>query len=195
MFGRSCMRISSRFKKALLAVLFVVGIYALMVVTLKAIGLENVHRSIQQMGMWSPIVFLLICTASMVIAPLSAGSIFVTGGLLFGKPIGFLLSLLGSVLGCTINFWISRLWGRKVVARLVGKSSLEDLDNFTHRLNNRHSILFMTLVMPIAQDMLSYAIGLTQVKFWHFFISMLIGGIAVVAVYIYFGSSLLEALI
>lgn len=189
------MRINPKFRRVLLAVLSIVGIYVLMIAVLKAIGLENVHRSIEQMGVWSPIVFLLICTASMVIAPLSAGSVFVTGGLLFGKPIGFLLSFIGSTLGCTINFWISRLWGRKVVSRFVGSSSLEDLDNFTKRLQDHHGILFMTLVMPLAQDLISYAIGLIQVKFWHFFVSMLISGIFVVGAYVYFGSSLLEALL
>jgi len=189
------LRINAKFKKLLIAMGLFLGFYGLAVLVLRAIGLENLQSVIQQLGIWGPVAFVALCTVSMIVAPLSSSSIFVTGGVLFGQQIGFLLSLLASVLGCCVNFWISRKLGRKVAARFIGKNSLDDLDHFTSRLNSHHGIVFMILVLPISQDLLSYAVGLTKVKFWKFFVALVISGIAVVAAYVYLGSGLLEALI
>lgn len=188
-------RLSTKLKKLLIPTLMFISFYALAVLSLRAIGLENLHSAIQQLGMWAPIAFVSLCTFSMILAPLSSSSVFITGGVLFGQQIGFLLSLLASVMGCCVNFWISRKLGRKVAARFIGKDSLEDLDRFTNRLNSQQGIFLMILVMPISQDLISYAVGLTKVKFWKFFVALVVSGIVVVGAYVYFGSGILEALI
>lgn len=185
----------NRFKKLLLAVLVVVVAYVGVVLALRAIGLDNVHLAIKQMGVGAPVAFLLLCTLSIVIAPISSSSLFVTGGVLFGQNLGFLLSFLSSLLGCCINFWISRKLGRQVATRLIGHESLVVLDRFTQRLNSHHGILFMILVIPLSQDIVSYAVGLTNVKFWQFFVALLVSGAAATAVYVYFGSGILEMLV
>lgn len=188
-------RLNSRLKKILMALLIVVALYALAILVLRAIGIDTLHQTIKQLGIWAPIAFLVLCTISMILAPLSSSSVFVTGGVLFGQQIGFMLSFLATVIGCCVNFWISRKLGRKVAARFIGKSSLDDLDRFTHRLNSHHGILFMMLIMPISQDLVSYAVGLTKVRFWKFFVALVISGIAVVGAYVYLGSGILEALV
>ncbi|MDX2232095.1 MAG: VTT domain-containing protein [Leptolyngbyaceae cyanobacterium bins.349] len=188
-------RVNSRVKQWLIAFLVVIGVYALMVVVLRAIGLDTIHQTIGQMGIWAPLAFVVVCTFSVIVAPISSSSIFVTSGILFGQHIGFLLSVLASTVGCCTNFWISRKLGRKVAARLIGHNSLDDLDRFTNRLNSHHSILFMILVMPISQDVVSYAVGLTKVRFWQFLLALAISGPIVIAAYVYLGGGLLEALI
>lgn len=188
-------QISSKLKKLLVAFLLVVAVYALAVLTLRAIGLENVHQFIQQLGVWGPIAFVMLGTLSMVFAPLSASSMFVTGGLLFGQQIGFLLSFFAAVMGCCINFWISRKLGRKVAARLIGQDSLKSLDRFTKRLNSHHGILVLMVILPISQDLVSYAVGLTKIRFWQFFIALVVSGAVVTGAYVYFGSGILEALL
>lgn len=189
------LRITPKFKKLLVTILLLIGFYGIAVLLLRAIGLENLQNAIQQLGIWAPLAFVLLCSISMILAPLSSSSVFVTGGVLFGQQIGFVLSFLASVIGCCINFWISRKLGRKVAARFIGRNSLDDLDRFTNRLNSHHGILFMILVLPISQDLLSYAVGLTRVKFWQFFVALVISGMVVVGAYVYFGSSLLKVLI
>lgn len=189
------MRINSKFKKSLLAVLFVVSIYALMAIALRIIGLENAKNAIRKTGVWAPVLFIILCTTSLIVAPLSGSSLFVVGGALFGKGIGFILSWLASTVGCSINFWISRKFGRGVANRFIGKSNLDNLDRFAGQLKNRRSIFYMVLLMPLSQDIVSYAVGLTKISYWHFLIALILSGTAIVAAYIYLGSSLLEALI
>lgn len=189
------MRISSKLKRILVTLLFLVILYVGMALALRAIGLENAQNSIKQAGMLAPVLFILICAFSLIIAPLSGSSIFIVGGALFGKETAFLLSWIASILGCSVNFWISRKFGRRVAARLVGKTSLVELDQFMQRLKRQREILYMILLMPLAQDIVSYAVGLTNIKYSHFLIALIISGAGIVAAYIYLGTSLLEALI
>jgi uncharacterized membrane protein YdjX (TVP38/TMEM64 family) len=189
------MQIAPTVKKILLAIAVLVATYAVMVLLLRAIGMENVHQMIHQTGIWAPIIFVILCAFSLVIAPLSGSSLYIVGGALFGKEVGFLLGLLATILGCSINFWISRKLGRKVASRFIGESHLDELDKFIQEIKSHHSIFYIALVMPLAQDMVSYAIGLTKVKYSHFLIALVISGMGIVAAYIYLGTSLLESLV
>ncbi|NJR50684.1 MAG: VTT domain-containing protein [Leptolyngbyaceae cyanobacterium CSU_1_3] len=97
-----------------------------------------------------------------------------------------------SIIGCSVNFWISRTLGRQIAERLVGKTDLEQLDRFIDRLSAHQSIFYIILLMPLSQDIVSYAVGLTRVNYWRFLVALIVSAIAVVAAYVYLGSSLLE---
>ncbi len=189
------MRISPRLRKILLGLLLVVAIYIGMALLLKAIGLENAQNLVQKAGIFAPILFIALCAASLIIAPLSGSSLYVLGGVLFGKEVGFLLSYVASILGCSANFWISRRFGRQVVTRFVGKNHLDELDKFIGKLKSRHSIFYIALVMPLSQDIVSYAVGLTTVTYRQFLVALLPSIALIVAAYIYLGTSILEALL
>jgi len=189
------MRISPRLRKILLGLLLVVAIYIGMALLLKAIGLENAQNLVQQAGVLAPVLFIVLCAASLIIAPLSGSSLYVLGGVLFGKEAGFWLSYGASVLGCSSNFWISRQLGRQAVTRFVGKKHLDELDKFIGNLKSHQSIFYIALTMPLAQDIVSYAVGLTAVKYRHFLIALLPTAALIVAAYIYLGTSILETLI
>ena len=189
------MQINSKLKKILLAILCAVIIYIVMTLVLKIVGLENAQNWIKKTGNWAPLVFVILCAISLIFAPLSGSSLFVAGGALFGKESAFILSFIASIIGCSTNFWISKKFGRRVVVRLLGEDNLEALDKFISRLKSRRSILYMIFIMPLSQDIVSYAVGLTKIKYTHFLISLILSATVVVAAYIYIGTSLLEALI
>lgn len=182
-------------KRLLLLLFGFVVLYAVMVLLLRWVGLENAQRLVRDSGQWAPVLFVILCAFSLIIAPLSGSSLFIAGGAIFGKQAGFLLSLIATVLGCSVNFWISKQFGRDAVARLIGKSSLAELDQLTSRVTGNRGIVYLTLLMPLSQDIVSYAAGLTPISYSRFAIALLLSGTAIVAAYIYLGSSLLEALL
>jgi uncharacterized membrane protein YdjX (TVP38/TMEM64 family) len=189
------MKLSPRLKKLLAALLSLAIAYAVMAVAFKLIGLENAHLWIERAGPWAPLVFTIICAASLVAAPLSGSSVFIAGGALFGKEIAFVLSFIASLIGCSINYWISRRYGRRVAVRLVGKEDIDELDAFVARLKGHHSVLYMALMMLLGQDVVSYAIGLTKIDYFRFALALVPAAAVLVGFYIYVGTSLLEALI
>ena len=54
----------------------------------------------------------------------------VTGGLVFGVPVGTALSMIGVVAGCWGAYWLARALGRETVMRLLGSHA----DMVEHRL-------------------------------------------------------------
>lgn len=189
------MRSTLKRPSLLLPVLTAIAGVALLVVLSRNLGLETLQAYVHQFGLWSPVLFVVVCALSTVLAPLSAGSVFVASGILFEPGVGFWLCFVGSLLGCSINFWLSRKLGRKLALRLVGRSSLRTLDRWTKRLQHQNGLLLMILVMPLSQDLVSYAVGLTQVKFTEFLVAATISAIAIAATYAFLGSSLLAALL
>ena len=189
------MRFISNLKNILLAFFFIAIFYITMAFALQTIGLDNAQLFIKKSGIWAPIVFIALCSGSLIIAPLSGSSLFVVGGTLFGKDNAFLFSYIATLIGCSSNFWISRKLGRKVVQRFIGKSNLDELDQFINKFKSHHSIFYMIIIMPLSQDIVSYAIGLTKIKYTHFLIALILSSTIIIAAYIYIGSSLLEVLI
>ncbi|HEY9647348.1 MAG TPA: VTT domain-containing protein [Chroococcidiopsis sp.] len=189
------MKLNPTLKPLLVAILTLAVAYLVMALVLRAIGLESAQHFIRSTGVWAPIIFIVLCAASLIIAPLSGGSMFVVGGALFGKEPGFALGYVATILGCNLNFWISRKLGRKVALRFIGKRQLRAFDRFIARFQSHQSIGYMIVLMPLAQDMVSYAVGLTKIKYWQFLIALLVSALVIVAAYVYLGTSLLEALL
>jgi len=177
------------------AILLFLVLYVVTVLVLRQVGLEQVRTWVEGVGIWAPIVFVAIGAVSLIIAPLSGSSTFIIGGAIFGKEIGWLLSLIASIIGCSINYWISKKLGRRVVIRLIGKDSLDELDLFISGLRSHHSIIYMMLIMLLAQDVVSYAVGLTSIKYIPFSIALVISGAVLISAYIYLGTGLLEAIL
>lgn len=184
-----------KYKKLLVALLVIISLYGAAALALRAVGLENAQTFIRGTGWLAPILFVALCVVSLIAAPLSGSSLFVVGGALFGRDAAWVLSWVASIIGCSLNFWISKKFGRKMVSRLIGQRNLDELDRFTQRFQGQQDILGMMVIMPISQDIISYAIGLTRVPYLRFFIALGVSSAAIVAVYVYLGTSLLEALI
>lgn len=169
--------------------------YLLAVIVLRWVGLDAAHAWIEDTGFWAPLVFFGVCTLSLVMAPLSGSSIFVVGGALLGKPLAFGLSFAATLVGCSLNFWIARHWGRRVAERLVGKKDWSKLNRLIHQLEAHQSVVYMIPLMPLSQDVVSYAVGLTAIRYRYFLVALVLSGWLIVGAYVVLGSSLLEWLI
>jgi uncharacterized membrane protein YdjX (TVP38/TMEM64 family) len=77
----------------------------------------------------------------------------------------------------------------------MGADSLEELDKLTGNLRGHRDILYLTVIMPLSQDIVSYAAGLTSISYSRFLIALILSGVVVVAAYVYLGSSLLEVFV
>jgi uncharacterized membrane protein YdjX (TVP38/TMEM64 family) len=62
-------------------------------------------------------------------------------------------------------------------------------------VTGNRGLFYLTLLMPLSQDIVSYAAGLTPISYSRFAIALILSGTVIVSAYIYLGSSLLEALL
>lgn len=130
------------------------------------IGFENVEQTVEDAGVLAPIVYIVSVASVFVFAPLSANLLYVSGGFLFGGIAGFFLTWAGVLFGSTLNFFIARTLGRKAVSWLLGKDTMLQVDGFINRISDKHRLIFITMFTPFASDFMSYAIGLTQMKYY-----------------------------
>jgi len=139
-------------------------------------------------GPWAPVVSALLMIFQSVVAPLPAFVITFTNGLVFGVWWGALLSWSSAMAGAAVCFYLSRVFGRPLVAKLVGGHSLDLADKFFERYG-KHAIIIARLLPFVPFDPISYGAGLTGMSFWGFFIATGIGQLPATIVYSYLGQS------
>ena len=81
--------------------------------------LGTLQAEIAGMGVWGLFAFIALY-ALVALTPIPVTIMAVTGGLVFGLPVGTVLSLVGVVIGCWGAYWLARALGRETVMRLLG---------------------------------------------------------------------------
>lgn len=133
-----------------------------MIAFIQWIGVARIQAVIQEAGPLAPLAYILLKILTNVVAPLSAGPIQLSSGVLFGLWPGVIYSLIGEVIGGTINFWLARRFGRPVVRRFVGLAGLQHVDEFTEQLGGWRALLYGRLFLFSFYDFISYAAGFTR---------------------------------
>ena len=128
------------------------------------IGIETLQHFIRDAGVLAPLIYISMKMITYVVAPLTSGPIQVVAGTLFGSvELGILYTLIGEVLGGSINFWIARRFGQPVVARFVGIGGMAQVESFyQERLGGWAALAVARIILFPAWDILSYALGLAK---------------------------------
>ncbi|HHL2825496.1 TPA: TVP38/TMEM64 family protein [Citrobacter murliniae] len=149
-------------------------------------ALENFIRS---WGTQAAVVSFFLMILQAIIAPLPAFLITFANASLFGAFWGGVLSWTSAMAGATLCFFIARILGRSAVEKLTGKTMLKNMDAFFERYG-KHTILVCRLLPFVPFDPISYAAGLTSIRFRHFFLATGIGQLPATIVYSWAGSLL-----
>ncbi|NJD69293.1 MAG: VTT domain-containing protein, partial [candidate division NC10 bacterium] len=88
--------------------------------------------------------------------------------------------------GAALCFGLSRLFGRRLVERLVSPSALTRSDAFFARYGKR-AVLVARLLPWISFDLISYGAGLTPMGFWGFWSMTGVGQLPATLFYSYLG--------
>lgn len=150
-------------------------------------SIETIREYIAGYGLFAPIISAILMIFQSVIAPLPAFLITIANGALFGFWWGMLLSWSSAMLGAALCFYIARFLGAKHVARIVSQPVINKTDQFIQKYGN-YAILIARLIPYIPFDVVSYAAGLTRIRFIGFWLATGIGQLPATAVYTYFGN-------
>ena len=134
--------------------------------------------------------FLLLQVLQVVVALIPGGLIQILGGVVFGIFWGTVLSLIGTLLGEIVVFYVVRWLGMPIVEALIDAKGIKKL-NFlqdTKKCELAVFILFLLPVMP--KDALTYLAPLTKIKPSTFFILSMVARSPALIISNVFGSSL-----
>ena len=154
---------------------------------LGSLNLESVIELIRGYGAYAAVVSFFLMILQSILSPIPALLITLSNSAVFGWWKGALLSFWSSMVGAALCFYIARTLGRDVVEKITTKTGLAKVDEFFERYG-KNSILICRLLPFVSFDIVSYAAGLTPIKFWDFFIATGLGQLPATIVYSYLGN-------
>src|ERR687897_2762955 len=137
-------------------------------------------------GLWAPVASCFLMVLQALVAPVPSFLITFANGLAFGVYWGWMLSLFGHVLAAAVCFWISRALGRVPVEVLVGRTGLQSADRWFARWG-LYAVFVGRLIPGVAFDVISYAAGLTRMRFRNFIFATTLGIFPQTFLYSYLG--------
>ncbi len=113
-----------------------------------------------------------------------------TSGIVYGFLGGIIVALIGEVLSGTVNFYIGRKMGPKLFSR---KSEHEKVKFAKKYINeNGFKVVFFLRYLGFYFDIVSYAAGMTKIKYKDYIIATFLGFIPYIIIYVYAGRQLLN---
>lgn len=181
----------------------VIAIFMLCYFTIPSLhnGLNNAFSTISKLdtkividylrsyGKLAAVVSFILMVLQSIAAPIPAFLITLSNAAIFGWWQGAILSWSSAMVGAALCFFIARVLGRDAVEKLTSKGAMESIDVFFERYGN-FAILICRLLPFVSFDFVSYAAGLTNMKFWPFFIATGLGQLPATIVYSYVGGTL-----
>ena len=138
-------------------------------------SIDDVVNLLNQNLFVSSLIYLGLMLLQILVSVLPLQVFQIAAGFVFGIPYGTFITLVGAFIGTTITFWIARLLGKNAVHTLFDG---EKLDSFTAKLNSKgaYTIIFLVYLIPgIPKDLMSYAGGISDIKYKPFILFSLLG--------------------
>lgn len=147
---------------------------------LKEYGPSEIKNYLSSFGVLSPIVYVILLTLlPLLFFPDSV--LVIAGGMIFGLGKGILLTSIGSFLGATVSFYISRALGQKIVSKFMKGKSV-NFERYSKQ-SGLFIILMLRLIPLFPFKVVSYSAGLSNITFKDFTIATVIGSIPGIVVY------------
>ncbi len=140
---------------------------------------EQITNWLTQFGAYVILLYALLQTITIVIAPLGGSFLAITMLALYPKGMGVVIIYLITTAAYFINFLLAKKYGRGLTKKILGADALDKIDKYA-----ADSGVPMLIVLKVFQgtslfDYLSYAAGLTKISLRNFALVNILGGIPI----------------
>jgi len=149
--------------------------------------LADVQQRVAHWGVWGALGYPLLYAACNVLL-LPGGILSIGGGFFFGLWWGFLIILVGNLIGAALSFSLSRTLGRRWLWRKLVRSSLLEALEPAVRHEGWKIILLSQLHPLFPTSLLNYLYGLTTIQFRTCMLWVAIGQAPGLFLYAYLGT-------
>lgn len=173
-------------------IILAIGLFCIIAPVIGVVLLSGIDRSqlqlwLRQMGMWAPVLYILIYSIA-TICILPSTPLNLTGGAIFGAVWGTVWTSIAAILAAILAFGFSRTIGRKLVERkLAGKWESIDREMQQGGLFYMFAIRLLPL---IPYGIVNFAAGLTSIKFRDYFLGTLLGTVPGILPFVMMGAGL-----
>jgi uncharacterized membrane protein YdjX (TVP38/TMEM64 family) len=169
-----------------------IGLFCIITTVIGVVLLGGIDRSqlqlwLQKMGIWAPILYILIYSIA-TICILPSTPLNLTGGAIFGSVWGTVWTSIAAILAAVLSFWFSRTIGRNLVAqKLAGKWQKIDREMYQGGFFYMFAIRLLPL---IPYGIVNFAAGLTSIKFRDYLFGTLLGTVPGILPFVMMGAGL-----
>lgn len=149
---------------------------------------HEIKKILLSYGDWSIAVFIFIYSIKPVVFFVPASVLSVVSGILYGSLFGTVYSIIGAFFAATLAFYIARFLGKDVVDRIL-KGKVAELDNDIEKKGFK-IMLLLRLAVVFPYDALSYAAGLSKMKYRDFIAGTMLGTLPEMIAYNYLGMNI-----
>lgn len=160
--------------------------------TLEALTDEKRLTSLaQSLGAWGPVALVLLEATAIVLSPIPSAPVALAAGMVYGTGWGAVIVVIGAELGAIIAFSIARWLGFEAVRKWSSADwVMEYLSQDKSQLWLMLAVFASRLLPFISFDAVSYAAGLTPLRFWRFAVATFFGVMPVSFLLTYAGEEL-----
>ena len=149
-------------------------------------AIEAMQGWIEGLGVWGPIVFVLIyVAATLVLAPVFL--LTVAAGALFGLVRGTITVSIGSTVGAALAFLIGRYFARDRVAKQLERYPKFDAIDKAIGEGGWKIVALLRLSPAVPFNLQNYLYGLTSIRFWPCVLTSWAAMLPGTFMYVYFG--------
>lgn len=149
--------------------------------------IETLQGFLQEYPVIAPLLFIVLRTIPIVIAPIPGLLLDVLGIAVFGWQFGLVLGVIGVNLGALAAFFIGRYFREPAVKRLA---SLRLVHEWEQSYSEKQKFWTLTLLRFLTTsyfDYVSYAAGLSKMRAWSYALSTLLGTLPFMFLVYYLG--------
>lgn len=183
-------------QRKLVLITYIITLYLLfnaqineLTLKLSSLDIESVRDYIASFGILAPLVSMLLMVLQSILAPIPAFLITFANALVFGWIKGAIISWSGAMIGAIICFYLARYLGRDVAIKYTGEKQLRVIDSYFTKYG-KVSILVARLLPFVPFDPVSYAAGLTNIRFSSFVFATGLGQLPATIIYSYFAGNI-----
>lgn len=111
---------------------------------------------------------------SHIFAPIVGAPVLLLSLSLLGPFITSVANFIGSMISSVVCFSISRRYGRSIVIKMLGEERMDRVDQFID-IAGINLLITSRLIGASVYEIISYAFGLTNIRFSTYFVTTLIG--------------------
>lgn len=144
---------------------------------LSSFSQEGFRDYIRSFGAWGPFVMLGLQFLQVFIALIPGEFVETAAGFAFGPVLGTLICYIGVAAASSIVFLMTRRFGIKLVEVFVSRDKINELKFINTEKKRNYLIFFLFFIPGTPKDLLTYFVGLTDIKLGSFLIISLIARI------------------
>lgn len=150
---------------------------------------EQLQAWLKKMGIWAPIVYVLLYTLGTLLI-LPSTPLNLSGGALFGVWWGTLWTTVAAIIAAVVSFAFTRTVGREYIAqKLAGRWEAIDAEM---RLGGLFYMFAVRLLPLIPYGIVNFAAGLTSIRFRDYLVGTMLGTVPGILPFVMMGSGLQE---